>query len=237
MSDVRFPNETEEYRRARAALLTDERELRRITERVAERRRRLPLGGEVPDDYEFEETAAADKDVAYVVPRRMSSLFEGGHDTLVIYSFMYGPDMKRPCPLCTSILDGLDGQAPHITQRANLAVVAKSPIARIQAFAHERGWRNLHLLSSARNTYNRDYHGEDAQGEQLPMANVFVRRDGRIHHFWSSELFHDPPDPSQDPRHVDAIWPLWNVLDWTPEGRGTFHPRLEYPTAVTIPLL
>jgi len=41
-----------------------------------------------------------------------------------------------------------------------------------------------------------------------------------------------PADPGQDRRDVDSIWPLWNVLDLTPEGRGaTFHPRLSYDLA------
>jgi predicted dithiol-disulfide oxidoreductase (DUF899 family) len=57
--------------------------------------------------------------------------------------------------------------------------VAKSPLERIQRFARERGWRNLRLLSSAQNTYNRDYHGEMPDGAQMPALNVFVRRDGR----------------------------------------------------------
>jgi len=50
---ARFPNETPEYRDARDALLREEVELRRKLEAVAARRRALPLGGEVPEDYVF----------------------------------------------------------------------------------------------------------------------------------------------------------------------------------------
>ncbi|MGZ8830565.1 MAG: DUF899 family protein, partial [Thermoanaerobaculia bacterium] len=93
----------------------------------------------------------------------------------------------------------------------------------------ERGWRNLRLLSSANNTYNRDYHAENEKGGQMPVLNVFVRRDGRIHHFYGTELLYVPPEPGQDGRHVDMIWPLWNLFDVTPEGRGeTWQPRLKY---------
>ena len=68
-----------------------------------------------------------------------------------------------------------------------------------------------------------------ADGSQYPMATVFARRDGRIHHFWSSELFLVPSAPGQHPRHVDFMWPLWAVLDRTPEGRGTdWAPELDY---------
>jgi len=151
------------------------------------------------------------------------------HDTLVLYSFMYGPAMKQPCPSCTSILDGLDGAAPHVVQRVGLAAVAKSPIERIRRFARERGWRNLRLVSSAGNTYNRDYHAETGEGNQIPALNVFVRSDGRIHHFYNTELLYAPSEPGQDGRHVDLIWPLWNLFDLTPEGRGSdWNPRLAY---------
>jgi predicted dithiol-disulfide oxidoreductase (DUF899 family) len=107
--------------------------------------------------------------------------------------------MEEACPNCTSILDSLDGAAPHLTQRVALAVVAKSPEPRIRAFAQERGWRNLRLLSSAGNDYNRDYHGEAPDGSQTPMLNVFIRGDGEIRHFWGSELFQAPSEPGQGP--------------------------------------
>jgi predicted dithiol-disulfide oxidoreductase (DUF899 family) len=61
------------------------------------------------------------------------------------------------------------------------------------------------------------------------MATVFARRDGKIHHTWSSELFLVPNVPGQDMRHVDFMWPLWTVLDRTPEGRGIdWGPELDY---------
>jgi predicted dithiol-disulfide oxidoreductase (DUF899 family) len=222
---VRFPGESDAYRAARNDLLNAEVELRRQVEAVAAQRRALPLGGEVPQDYEFQELGP-DGSTRTV---RMSELFAGGKDTLVVYSYMFGPQMAQPCPSCTSILDALDGQVPHVTQRVNLAVIARSPIERVSRFARERGWRNLRLLSSAGSTYNRDYHGENEKGGQRPMLNVFARRDGRIYHTYGTELLFAPAEPGQDGRHVDMIWPLWNLLDYTPEGRGeTWQPRLAY---------
>jgi predicted dithiol-disulfide oxidoreductase (DUF899 family) len=182
----------------------------------------------VPEDYSFDE-AGKDGKAGSVRQVRMSELFADGKNSLIVYSFMYGPQMDRPCPSCTSILDGLDGEAPHVGQRANLVVVAKSPIDRIQIFAKERGWRNLRLLSSEHCPYNTDYHGELANGDQIPAINVFVRRGTRIHHSYCSELMFAPSDPGQDPRHVDLIWPLWNLLDLAPEGRGEkWQPKLAY---------
>jgi predicted dithiol-disulfide oxidoreductase (DUF899 family) len=157
----------------------------------------------------------------------------------VIYSFMFPrysgdtrpgpaggetarlPLAETPCPSCTSILDSLDGAARQLTQRIGLAVVAKSAPERIAAFARERGWRHLRLLSSRNNSYNRDYHAETPEGEQAPILNVFVRDGDAIRHSWATELMFAPRDEGEDPRHVDSIWPVWNVLDMTPGGRGT----------------
>ena len=82
----------------------------------------------------------------------------------------------------------IDVQDGHITQRLSFAVAASTPLERLRAHATSRGWRYARLLSSAGSTYNRDYQAEDERGNQWPLATVFVRRDGRIHHFWSSEL-------------------------------------------------
>jgi predicted dithiol-disulfide oxidoreductase (DUF899 family) len=227
-----FPGETKEYRRARNELLEGEIELRSTTEAVAAQRRALPLGGEVPLDYGFEESAGDRGDPRTV---RLSELFEDGKDTLFLYSFMFiagedGHPLEAACPACTSIIDAMDGQAPHLSQLINLAVSAKAPIERFREHARSRGWRNIRLLSSGDTTYNRDYHAEAVDGRQKPVATVFVRRNGKIHHFWSSELHTAPSEPGQHPRHVDFMWPLWNVLDYTPEGRGDgWSPRLQYP--------
>ena len=102
---------------------------------------------------------------------------------------------------------------------------------RLRDYARSRGWRNLRLLSSAKNAYNRDYHAESEDGDQMPILNVFVRRDDKIHHFYASELLGAPLEPGHDPCHLDMMWPLWNVLDLTPEGRGKdWYPALAYPS-------
>jgi predicted dithiol-disulfide oxidoreductase (DUF899 family) len=236
--DIRFPGESDEYRRARNQLLETEIEARQAIEEAASQRRALPPGGVVPEDYRFEEAAEGGGEVS------LSELFAPGKATLVIYSFMFPrysgdtrpgpaegetarlPLAETPCASCTSILDSLDGAAPHLAQRVNLAVVAKSAPERIRAFARERGWRHLRLLSSRNNTYNRDYLAETPEGEQMPILNVFVRDGDGIRHSWATELLYAPADEGEETRHVDSIWPIWNVLDTTPEGRG---PDPEFP--------
>jgi predicted dithiol-disulfide oxidoreductase (DUF899 family) len=210
LHDFRFPNESEAYRAARDALLEEEIELRRQTERVAARRRALPLGGRVPRDYVFD---------GELGPIRLSHLF-GDRDTLITYNLMFGPGRERPCPACASLVSGLAGQAREIAQRVSLVVVAKSPIERILAFARERGWTELRLVSSASNSFNRDYRGETADGDEVPVFNVFSRRGGHIHQTYGGELMLVPADPGQDPRAGDLMWPLWNLLDLAPRGRG-----------------
>lgn len=225
LSSERFPNESPEYRRARNRLLKAEIALRDQVESVAALRRKLPLGGAVPEEYVFEEPV----DVMGSHRVKLLDLFKPDTHTLILYSFMYGPAMAQPCPMCTSIIDSLDGAAVHVSQRADIAVVAKSPLPRILTFARERGWRHLKFLSSAGSNYNRDYFGENAEGHQQPALNVFVKRNGKVRHFWGSELMFVKAGKDQHSRHVDMIWPLWNLLDLTPEGRGSdWYPKLGY---------
>jgi predicted dithiol-disulfide oxidoreductase (DUF899 family) len=150
-----FPGETPAYRDARNALLDAEIALRRQTETVAEMRRALPPGGEVRQDYVFERIGAKFQPEKV----KLSELF-GERSTLLLYSFMFGPERDSPCPGCTHLLDCIDGAARHVPQRAALHVVAKSPIARLAAWAHARGWNHLKLLSTAGNDYDAHYYGD-----------------------------------------------------------------------------
>ena len=234
-----FPNESAEYRAARNALLDAEIALRRQTEAVAAMRRALPPGGEVPEDFAFERIGAHSRPEQV----RLSDLF-GEHRSIMIYSFMFGSERDSPCPGCTHLLDCLDGAARHVPQRAPLYVVAASPIARLAAWAHTRGWNHLELMSTAGNGYNARYYGNTAaltpemralrgykpdENWDEPMLNVFRKDGGTIRHFWGSELVFAPDDPGQDHRGLDFADAVWGLLDTTPEGRGaTFFPKVEY---------
>jgi len=214
MSAIRFPGESDAYRSARDALLAEEIALREQVAAVAARRAGLPPGGAAAREYGFE----ALDDAGGSVEVGLSDLFTGERDALFVYGLMYGPDASTPCPMCCSFLDALDGNAHHLGQRLDLVVVARSPVARTARLARERGWRNLRLLSSAGSSFPLDYHLESAAGEQLPMANVFVRGDDEVRHHWGTEMLHAGLEGQ--PRHLDLMWPLWNVLDTIPAGRG-----------------
>jgi predicted dithiol-disulfide oxidoreductase (DUF899 family) len=206
MSELRYPNESQEYRTAREALLKDEQELINKVKSVAAKRRQLPLGGQLKEDYVFQ--WANEGKVGK--PVRFSELF-GDKNSLLLYSWMFGPNWDKPCPSCTSLMDGFDRTWYSVAQNAAFAAVAKAPAERIDAWAKERGWSQIPLLSGSSSSYQADYK---CQGEtddmQLPVMHVFTKCDSKIFHFWGTETMMN---------HVDPVWPYWNLMDFTPEGR------------------
>ena len=218
-NDVRFPNESTEYRHARDELLAEEIDLRRHIERVAAQRRALPPGGTVPKNYTF---------VGENGPVSFSALF-GDKQTLAVYSYMYGPKRAQPCPMCTSLMAAWDGESLDVEQRIALVMVARSPIERLLAVKKERGWQHLRLYSDIDGDFTRDYVSAD--DADMPGLNVFTRRDGSVRHFWSGEMGGSTADPGQDSRGAPDLMPLWTILDSTPEGRGAdWYPSLSYGT-------
>jgi predicted dithiol-disulfide oxidoreductase (DUF899 family) len=222
---ARFAGESDDYRHARLELLRAERRLRREVENVAALRRALPDGHDVATDYEFDEI---DPGTGTRKSTRLSELFELPERSLIVYSFMY-PEGAPPCPMCTAFLDSFNATAPHAKTQVNLAVVAKGPIEAVSAWANERGWSNLRMLSSASNSFNRDYLSETSSGDQIPLVTVFRQKQDRVRHFYTSELFFTSSEPGQHPRHMDMVFPLWNVFDLAGEGRPeNWFPQLSY---------
>ena len=120
MSEPRYPNESRAYRDARDALLQDEQELVDKVRVLAEKRRKLPLGGQLKEDYVFQ--WANDGKVGQSV--KFSELF-GDKNTLLLYSFMFGPNWDNPCPSCTSLVDGFDRTAYQVTRDAAFVAIAR----------------------------------------------------------------------------------------------------------------
>ena len=115
-----YPNESPDYRDARAALLKDEQELVDKVKAVAEKRRKLPPGGELKEDYVFQ--WANDGKIGKSV--KFSELF-GDKNTLLIYSWMFGPNWDKPCPSCTSLMDGFDRTWYSVAQDAAFAALPR----------------------------------------------------------------------------------------------------------------
>ena len=206
MSEPRYPNESQEYREARNVLLREEEQLVKKVKEVAEMRRQLPRGGRLKEDYEFQ--WANEGKVGE--PVHLSELF-GDKSTLILYNFMFGPGWDNPCLSCTSLMDGFDRSAYQVSQDAAFCGIAKAPAKKINQWASSRGWDQIDLVSGFGSTYQADYR---CQGEnddmQWPILHVFRKQDGEIHHFWGTELQYN---------HVDTVWPYWNIMDFTPEGR------------------
>jgi len=206
MSGLRYPNESREYRDARDRLLKEEQELIDKVKSVAARRRNLPPGGQLKEDYIFQ--WANDGKVGNRV--KFSELFTD-KDTLLLYSFMFGPNWDKPCPSCTSLVDGFDRTSYQVTRDAALVAIAKAPAERINAWAKERGWSRIALVSGSDSPYQADYKCQgDSDDMQLPVMHVFRMQGQRICHFWATEL---------SANHLDTVWPYWNLMDFTPEGR------------------
>ncbi len=219
-AESRFPGETPEYRAARRALLAEEIEFRRHMTRLVEQRRALPAGPVIDKDYRFLD--ADGKEL------RLVDLFDD-HDTLVAYFWMYGPQRRRPCPMCTNWLGAVNGNAMDIKQRVSLKILGRSPVPRQQEFAAERGWAHLDFLQTVGDDYAVDLGLINPDGSENPGLVVY-RRDGEtVRLFWTSGMTREMADPGQDPRDAPDIAPLWSILDLTPGGRGTdWYPKLEY---------
>ena len=210
MGELRYPNESKLYRDARDALLKEEQELVEKTKAVADKRRTLPRGGELKEDYVFQ--WANDGKVGQKV--KFSELF-GDKNTLLLYSFMFGPNWDNPCYSCTSLVDGFDRTWYQVTHSgAAFVAIAKAPAERINAWAKKRGWSQIALVSGLESPFQADYKCQgDSDDMQWPVMHVFRKQDGRIFHFWATET---------SSNHVDTIWPYWNLMDFTPEGRPDF---------------
>ena len=223
-------NESAEYLAKREELRHAEIELMRQRERVAELRRQLPKGATI-QDYDFLEgpTSLDDGDTP-VNKVRMSDLFTAPDRSLVIYHFMFGKKQSKACPMCTAWIDGYNGVAHHLAQNIDLAIVAAADLPTLRAYARYRGWNRLRLLSAADSTFKYDLGSENREGSQDSMISVFTREsDGTLRHFYSGH-----PWLAEDikERGIDELTPIWNLLDLTPQGRGTFYASLDYGAKV-----
>ena len=225
-----LPNESADYLAKREELRLAEIESSRMRERVAELRRQLPLGAPVRD-YEFEEGPAnLDDGDSPIRKVRLSELFTGPNRSVVIYHLMFGKKNTKPCPMCTLIIDGLDGVGHHIAQNVDLAIVAAADPPSLRAYARKRGWDNLRLLSCGTNTFKYDLASEDQEGNQDSTVSVFTReQDGKLRHFYTA---HPRMSVDLKERGLDLLCPVYNVLDLTLQGRGDWYASFDYAPKV-----
>jgi predicted dithiol-disulfide oxidoreductase (DUF899 family) len=209
------PNESAEYRKARDELRTHEQELIDKTAQVAAARRKLPQGGRLEEDCVFQWVSGGESPRKLGADIEFAELF-GNKDTLIIYSFMFGPNWDKPCMSCTSLMDGFDRAWYAVAQDASFVAISKAPPEKIDAWAKPRGWTQIPIVSGFRSSFQRDYSCQQPDNDdmQWPVMLVFRKQQSKsgvgIFHFWSTET---------SSNHVDTVWPYWNLLDFTPEGR------------------
>jgi len=225
-----LPNESPAYLAKREEVRLAEIELRNQRERVAELRRALPEGSTITD-YEFlEGPSSLDEGDEPVSRVRLSELFTAQDRSLVIYHFMFGKEQITACPMCTAWIDCFNGIAHHVAQNVDLAIVAAADPSTLRAYARERGWDKLRLLSAGDSTFKYDLGSENHEGQQDSTISVFTRdNDGKLRHFYSG---HPWLGPGLWERGIDELNPIWNLMDLTPQGRGKFYASLEYGTKV-----
>ena len=224
---------------ARLELLREEKELLRLHDKLAVKRRALPW-------------VKIDKNYVFAGPAgqvSLADLFEG-RGQLVIQHFMLGPGWEQGCKSCSFMMDHFNAAAVHLPARdVSFAAVSRAPISEISAFKKRMGW-NVNWVSAHDTDFNGDFHvsftpREMASGEvyynygkrpfpheEAPGVSVFARgADGAVYHTYSTYG-----------RGVEFIMGAYHILDLVPKGRDEekldygmewvrHHDRYEQPAA------
>ncbi len=225
MRYTNLPTESDEYLAAREELRLAELHEMEQRERVAALRRALPLGP-LLDDYSLIEVPGDLEGGDAGSEVLLRDLFTAPHRPLIIYHLMFGKRQTTPCPMCTMWVDGFNGVARHVRQRADVAIVAAAELGPLRSHARARGWDDLLLLSAGSSTFKLDLGSEDDEGNQAPMVSVLTQGpDGGVRHFYSGtpQLCEESSE-----RGIDLLCATWSLLDLTPEGRGDWYASLTY---------
>jgi predicted dithiol-disulfide oxidoreductase (DUF899 family) len=204
----------EEWLAARRELLEREKELTRLRDDLARRRRELPW---MPVD----KTYAFETDDG---PRTLAELFDG-RSQLLVYHFMFGPDWTEGCPSCSFWADSFDGAIVHLRHRdVTMVCASRAPLDRPQAYKRRMGW-TFPWVSSLGSDFNLDYGVSfteeqrrsgaeynfrriDEPHEEMPGLSAFALVDGVVHHTYSCFA-----------RGLEPLNSAYGLLDLAPKGR------------------
>jgi predicted dithiol-disulfide oxidoreductase (DUF899 family) len=220
----------EEWEAADQALLAEEKELTHRGDELTKKRAELPW---VPIEkaYAFETVDGR---------KSLADLF-AGRSQLMLYHFMFGPQYEAGgCPVCSSIADNLNANAPHLAARdTTLLLSSRAPLERLQAYKERLGWDNLGWVSTVGDDFHRDLGfltsdeqlgsflegeipltveqnarmcGTDAGGyvKEQPGLTVFIHSDGVVHLTYRT---------TSRGLEVPAMG-YYSLLDRTPLGRN-----------------
>ena len=226
----------EEWRAARLDLLQAEKELTRLGDDLARRRRELPWA-RLDKEYRFD-TEAGEATIA--------DLFQG-RSQLIVYHLMFDPEWDEACPSCSAIADGFDKTHLHLQNHdVAFTAVSRAPLEKLLAYRDRMDW-GFRWASSGRTDFNYDFHvtidasvapveynyRSEAEleaadinwrgwsGEQ-PGMSAFALEDNIVYHTYSAYS-----------RGLDGLWNMWQWLDRTPLGRNEgdmtwFHRHDQY---------
>ena len=225
MTGIRIGTQ-EEWQVERDALLKEEKELTRLGDALAEKRRALPWVA-VEQEYFFETERG---------PETLADLFDG-RSQLLVYHFMFGPSYNAGCPVCSSIADTLAPQVPHLKARDTTVLLAsRAPLEKLLGYRQRMGWR-IDWVSSGGSDFNRDlgflYTEEELKpfldGEipstvvqnaemcgttvagyvaEGPGLSVYAQSDGTVYRTYVSTA-----------RGLEPAMAYYGLLDRTPRGR------------------
>jgi len=225
MTGIRIGTQ-EEWQVERDALLKEEKELTRLGDALAEKRRALPWVA-VEQEYFFETERG---------PETLADLFDG-RSQLLVYHFMFGPSYNAGCPVCSSIADTLAPQVPHLKARDTTVLLAsRAPLEKLLGYRQRMGWR-IDWVSSGGSDFNRDlgflYTEEELKpfldGEipstvvqnadmcgttvagyvaEGPGLSVYALADGTVYRTYVSTA-----------RGLEPAMAYYGLLDRTPRGR------------------
>jgi len=208
-----MPDADDAYRAAREELRRAEIAMRDQIERVADLRRRLPVGPVLPE-YRFVERGR---------PVRLSELFADGKTELIVYHLMYWKEEDEFCPMCSMWVDGLNAVAKHVERRANIVVATRAPEDKVRAWARRRGWNTIRLLCDDGADFARDTGAEDGNGDPVETVAVFVKDGSAVRNTYVSHAF-----TLGEIRGIDLLTPVWHLFDLLPSGRDDWYPSNDY---------
>jgi predicted dithiol-disulfide oxidoreductase (DUF899 family) len=215
MTDHRIVSH-EEWLKARTAFLKEEKEFSKARDRLSAQRRALPWE-RVDKDYRFHTENGT---------KSLSDLFDG-RSQLIVYHFMYGPQMDLGCPHCSFWADNFNDAIVHMNHRdISMIAVSRGPLARLSAYKKRMGW-TFNWVSSEGSDFNFDYRvsatpeetaakkmeynyavGDMAHSEREGVSVFFKDKDGAIYHTYSTYA-----------RGIDLLNTAYNYIDLTPRGR------------------
>ncbi len=223
----------EEWDAARAELLKREKELTRMSDELASRRRELPWV-RVEKEYNFQTVDG---------PKILAELFDG-RSQLVIYHFMFAPDWNGGCPVCSSIADSFNGVLAHLKARdVTMICVSRAPLEKLLAYRERMGW-SFNWASSYESDFNFDFEhtqtrdqvsawvdqvppfvsqfasacGTDVVGyfTEGPGLSVFALSDEDVYLTYSTTA-----------RGLEPVMVYYGILDRVPRGRDEDDPQYQ----------